>query len=120
MINLHPYANTKEDNKKLIDSIINYLNSNLKLVISCSSLTTCDLIVKNIEQFFGSNKNIKYYHGKDEKIDDNGEYHSSNKRKDFTDNNCWINCDVLIYTSTLTAGVDFNYVHFDKLIGVYS
>jgi hypothetical protein len=85
-------------------------------VVSCSSLATCELIVNNCP----TNKKIYFYHGKDEKIDDNGQYHRDNKWNDFVDNSIWTTCDLLIYTSTLTAGVDFNYDSFDKFYGVYS
>jgi len=34
-------------------------------------------------------------------------------------NESWANVDVLIYTTTLTAGVSFELERFDVLIGVY-
>lgn len=46
--------------------------------------------------------------GDDEKIDENGECHYKNKCRIIADvNNNW-KCDLLIYSSTITAGVDFD------------
>lgn len=75
----------------------------------------CDIIVQNIP----SDKRIKYYNGIDERLDDDGVMHRDTKRNDFRDISCLDQCDVLIYTSTLTAGVSYDNQHFDKLIGIY-
>lgn len=43
------------------------------------------------------------------------------KHEDFKNvANAWKDCDVLIYTGTLTAGVSFELKHFDVLIGIFS
>jgi len=80
-----------------------------------------DMIVNNIKETFGESKNISYYHGLDEKYDEeNKEFHKTKKWRDLMDlNNVWKKLDILIYTRTITAGVSFDYKHFDKIIGVY-
>jgi len=43
------------------------------------------------------------------------------KLEDFKDvNKSWADCDVLIYTGTLTAGISFELDRFDTFIGIYS
>jgi len=32
----------------------------------------------------------------------------------------WLNCDVLIYSPTIEAGVNFDRVHFNKIFGIFS
>lgn len=51
---------------------------------------------------------------------ENDKLHRDTKKEDFRNNEIWNQCDLLIYTSTLSAGVDFNLKHFDKLYGIYS
>lgn len=43
------------------------------------------------------------------------------KARDFDDvNACWTDCEVLIYTPTLTAGVSFEREHFDRMFGYFT
>ena len=35
-------------------------------------------------------------------------------------NNIWSKCDVLIYSPTIEAGVNFDILHFDKIFGIIS
>jgi len=62
------------------------------------------------------NARIRRYHGDQTKLDDNGMFHVDNKRKDMQNiNEVVTECDILIYTSTITAGIsidqtDFQYV----------
>ena len=42
------------------------------------------------------------------------------KRDDFIDvNKSWADCDILIYTGTLTAGISFELEQFDTFIGLH-
>ena len=42
------------------------------------------------------------------------------KSEDFKNVNiAWANCDVLIYTGTLTAGISFELNRFDTFIAIY-
>jgi len=43
------------------------------------------------------------------------------KSRDFANvRECWTECDVLIYTPTLTAGVSFEEAHFDRMFGYFT
>lgn len=71
---------------------------------------------------FGNTKIIKFYHGDDNEYDeDSGLFNKEIKWIDLKDTiKSWGSADVLIYTSTICAGVDFNIEHFDKLIGIFN
>ncbi len=64
-------------------------------------------MAKSIQERIPEGKSIKYYDGNDAgKI--NGKSKALIKSEDFADvNTAWANCDVLIYTGTLTAGISF-------------
>ena len=56
---------------------------------------------------------VKRYHGDQTKLDENGCFHVDNKRKDMQNiNEIAKDCDVLIYTSTITAGISIDQVEF--------
>ena len=118
---IHDYKPTKEYNKIVIDNVLKCLRNGEWLVCPIVSWEFGDMLVNNINQVFGESKKISYYHGLDEKYDEeNKEFHKAKKRRDLLDlNNTWKKLDVLIYTGTITAGVSFDFKHFDKIIGVY-
>lgn len=61
---------------------------------------------------------LKRYHGKQTKIDDNDLFHVDNKREDMKNiNEIAKDCDVLIYTSTITAGISIDEVSFQYMCG---
>ena len=44
-----------------------------------------------------------------------------NTNKDFNDvTNIWNKCDILIYSPTCEAGVNFDIEHFDRMFGILS
>lgn len=48
-------------------------------------------------------------------------YHDQIKKEDFADvETSWDGLDALIYTGTLSVGVDFNKPNFDMFVGVFS
>lgn len=51
-------------------------------------------------------------------MDENNKIHYENKQNDLKDVNTAWKCDLLIYSSTITCGVDFNIQHFDEFISV--
>jgi hypothetical protein len=79
------------------------MNQDKKIVVFS---TSCEL-AKGIKSIIPDNKIIKYYDGDDAgKI--NGVSKAKIKANDFENvNQAWSNCDILIYTGTLTAGVSF-------------
>lgn len=80
------------------------------------------MLVDNIETHFNNSKNIKFYHGDDNEYDEETKLFAKEVKKvDLKDTiNSWGSADVLIYTSTICAGVDFNIEHFDKIIGIFN
>ena len=123
-IKIRPYSNSNIVNQNVISTIINDLHKGKKLIVSVSSISIAKTICLNLEKEF-SDKNIILYHGENYETDcdDNGNkiYHDDRKKIDFGDvENAWITKDCVIYTGTLSVGVDFNIKHFDKFIGVYS
>lgn len=57
------------------------------------------------------NIKVKRYHGDQTKLDGNGKFHVDNKRADMQSiNTVAQECDVLIYTSTITAGISIDQV----------
>lgn len=77
------------------------------------------MIYENLKKEF----NIYYYHGDDLKTEEvEGEilYHREIKKSHFQDvAKHWSKSDMLLYTGTLVAGVDFSMSHFDKAIHVF-
>lgn len=56
---------------------------------------------------------VKRYHGDQTKLDDNGRFHADNKKADMANLNEIVDqCDVLIYTSTITAGISLDKTPF--------
>jgi hypothetical protein len=65
-------------------------------------------------------KNIKYYDGEDGRKH-NGVSMAKIKADDFADvHKAWADCDILIYTGTLTAGISFELERFDTFIGLFA
>lgn len=68
--------------------------------------------------------NIRTYHGKDHIVEGSGEtqqYHKDLKQQELADvNTNWTQYDVLLYTGTISSGVDFQTVHFDSNISCFS
>ena len=79
--------------------------------------------LKKAKEFFvqlPTDKVIKYYDGEDARKYD-GVSMAKIKADDFSDvNKAWEDCDILIYTGTLTAGVSFELKRFDTFIGLYA
>ena len=56
---------------------------------------------------------VKRYHGDQTKLDDNGRFHADNKRTDMSNLHQVVEeCDVLIYTATITAGISIDQTPF--------
>lgn len=63
---------------------------------------------------------IKFYHGKNYLKNEEGKTHIEEKKEDFKDvETSWESIKLLIYTSTLTIGVDCSKKHFDTFINVF-
>ena len=110
--------NTVKKNKKIfnfIDNKQNYknliykeLDDNKKIVIVSQSKKDAEALKIEIENKYNE-LTILIYTGMT----------SDNNRIALEEvNKIWVNCDVLIYSPTIEAGVNFDVVHFDKIFGI--
>jgi len=99
------------DDKELFEKkILNALEQNKKIVIASQSRIRADEIHNLIKNVFPKIKVMLYssFTGDEEKM----------KLDDV--NNIWVNFDVIIYTPTIEAGVNFDRIHFNKIFGIFS
>ncbi len=81
-----------------------------KVSIPTSSLTEAKTLFRGLSERFPE-KTIKMY---------SSDTATSEKKAHFTDvNTHWAQFDILIYTPTVSAGVSFEKVHFDKIFGYF-
>jgi hypothetical protein len=60
---------------------------------------------------------VKRYHGDQTKLDENGCFHVDNKRRDMMYLDQIVEeCDVLIYTATITAGISIDKTPFQYVV----
>jgi hypothetical protein len=91
------------------------MSENKKIVIFCTGIK----LAMSIQSKIPSDKVIKCYDSEDAKKI-NGVSQAKIKSEDFEDvNKAWKNCDVLIYTGTITAGISFELQHFDTFVGIF-
>lgn len=87
------------------------LMSDERVAIQISSLTEARAVEAGIKKKF-PDKVVKLY---------SSETLQSEKREHFADvNTWWKQCDVLMYTPTVSAGVSFELKHFDKCFGWFT
>lgn len=99
------------DNSKEFDKyILNSLATNEKIAIVSQSKTKADEYYQLIKDYDSKLRVLLYTSLTDDK--------EKLKLKDVND--IWSNCDVLIYSPTVEAGVNFDRVHFNKIYGVFS
>jgi len=99
------------DKLKWTASIYKSVENNEKIAIPVSSLAEAELLYESITTKFPY-KQVKCYSSKSS-IDEKKE-HFNNV------NDYWSQYDVLIYTPTVSAGVSFEKVHFDKLYAYFT
>lgn len=120
---INNYTNTKDEQINLIKKILNKLEQNLKLVISCTSYELANQIKENINNHFNNSKNVQFYNGHNEDFNElTGQFHIEEKQLHFSNTDIWLNNNVecLIYTGSLVSGVNFDHSHFDQLIAIYN
>lgn len=87
------------------------LGKNERVAISISSLVEARAIEAGIRKKF-PDKVVKLY---------SSETLQSEKREHFADvNKYWSQCDILMYTPTVSAGVSFELRHFDRCFGYFT
>lgn len=108
--NLKKFYITQDDNK-FNESIFEALANNEKIVIVSQTASFCEKIKNDIKL---KNKELKvsiYTGGSSDK-------EKKEDLKNVIEN--WVQLDVLIYSPTIEAGVNFDKVHFDRCFGLVS
>jgi hypothetical protein len=100
--------NIINDDNDFKNNIYNNLNKNNKIAIVSQSRRECESL-HNIFKNKYPNKNILIYTSL---TDDEQKMKLCNVNKE------WINADILIYSPTIEAGVNFDIVHFNKIYGI--
>ena len=92
------------------------LNQGLKIVCMITSSNLAKAVAKVVHD---SGKSVGLYHGIDlEEDSEHGTMHQKKKEELNMVSEHW-RVDCLIYTSTITAGVNFSETHFDTFVHVY-
>jgi|GEM_PF-3718493 len=94
------------DIHKFMNSIIDSLSNNEKIVIASNSKTKLEVFENKINNTFKGKKNILMINS------DTYEYNDKNK-------NDWAKYDVIAYSPSISAGVSFEQKHFDKCYGYF-
>lgn len=117
-VNIVPYTHSMTMRNSICQHLQHLIiDQGKKVVIMCTSNGQVAEICKYMLQ--PNNIQYKCYTGDDMKVTD-GTTHYNQKIADFKDvNSAWCDIQCLIYTSTLTAGVDFNLDCFDTFVHIY-
>ncbi len=108
-INKRTFKITHQRND-FIETIDKDLDNDLKVVIVSMPSKQCDKFNERLTEKY-PNKKILVYTGSS----------SDTTKKDFNDvDNIWDKADVLIYSPTCEAGVNFDKEHFNKMYGILS
>lgn len=101
---------------RITNQITELIDQGKKVVIFCTSREKAFAL----KSLLPNDKSIKYYDGEDA-IKYDGVSMAEIKRNDFKNvNDSWSDCNVLIYTGTLTAGISFELERFDTFIGIFA
>ena len=113
-INVNTYNMHCQSN--VIESVMSKLNQGIKIVCMITSSNLAKAVAKTVQD---SGKSVALYHGIDlEEDSEHGTMHQKKKDELNSVSDYWT-VDCLIYTSTITAGVNFSESHFDSFIHVY-
>jgi hypothetical protein len=108
-INKRTFKITHQRND-FIETIDKDLDKNKKVVIVSMASTQCETFSNRLKEKYPK-KCILSYTGSS----------SDTTKKDFNDvDNIWDKADVLIYSPTCEAGVNFDKKHFDKMYGIFT
>lgn len=127
---INDYTGSGPEKTKIIADTLNFLDAGKRVVVSCTSLKMAEALKRAADNRILANPEehliVKYYTGSDaksDKLNPNkiGKKMALIKSDDFKDiKSAWAGCHLLIYTGTLSAGVSFEDLNFDVLIGIYS
>ena len=100
-----------EDYSNFKSKIHDDLEKNKKIVVVSMSSNKCDRLKIETEMLFGEDKKILVYTGSS----------GDETKADFKNVvESWSKCDLLIYSPTCEAGVNFDMEYFDKMYGMFS
>jgi len=99
-----------QDRNSFSSKIIKNITNGEKVVIVSMSTGKCDTFYQKLKAEFPNKKVLIYTGSSDDET-----------KKDFNDvTNIWNKCDVLIYSPTCEAGVNFDVEYFDRMYGILS
>ena len=125
VITIKEYVNNIECKNLVVCDIGKLLNENKRVVCCVSSKNTAMSIVKSlVENSVITQEDVKLYHGDQLAQNENGVLHKVEKAEDFKDvNECWKSKRLLVYTGTLSCGVDYNPENyndnFDTFVNIF-
>ena len=99
-----PYNSSYQ--KKIVESIVQSAVVGKKI---CCMITSQNLAKEVQKQLVAKDIVTKLYHGDNQDVDEDNVTMAETKKNELSDvNTYWKQCQVLIYTSTVTAGVSFD------------
>lgn len=114
-----------ETTKRMAEQILGFVQNGEKIVVPVTSKKAGQFIYEELKK--ANVQNVRFYHGENDIIEEvktvDGKVvehvtHGKNKKIEFSDvSKHWGNVDVLIFTSTIVAGVDYSGERFDRLVG---
>lgn len=118
---IHEYNKSDQCEKEIMTRIIETLQAGKWLVCCISSQSLGERIKLTLmNEGIIDETNHRFYHGINYRWDDNGKIHIDNKNEDFKDvETVWANIKFLMYSSTLTIGVDCSETKFDTFINIF-
>lgn len=94
----------------VIQQLCNLVHGGKRVVVPTSSCRTAEEIAKLIADKFPTKQVIAYTSKTPQNV----------KNRDFANvNAAWVNCDVLVYTPTVMAGISFTVHHFDACVAFW-
>lgn len=119
------YYPSDQYKQRIIVDMLTLLKQNKRISMCVSSKTLGDELKAVAIEYLQDKSSIKMYHGDAYEYDpDTGKLHKEEKAEDFKDVNvAWASIKLLIYTGTLSVGVDFSPENsndnFDTFINVF-
>ena len=102
------YYPNDNNTKSVIIDVLKLLTQNKRVVCCVSSKKLGFQIREEAKKIISDHSLIKMYHGDQYALNEKGELHKTEKAEDFKDvNTCWKDKQLLIYTGTLSCGVDY-------------
>jgi hypothetical protein len=107
----------------LVGAYLKSVEEGKHVVGHINSLNMLETVAKAIAEKFPEKK-VVTYHGDNNRVEGDGpnaRYHYQRKREDLADvNTAFETADVLLWTGTISAGVDYSGDHFDENISCFS